>query len=250
MDISTLASKIQLCYSTTELTQVETSLTMTSREIAELTGVRHDNAKRTLQTLVENGIIVQPQAEDEQFQDSLGRSRTERSYRLDERAALILTARLSPEFTAKIVDQWIEFRSLIRTQQLLIEKQAEEKAALISEKLKIAREAEDRADRKFRASRDLLEVVKPSHLPKLVKADPEWRDRCIKTLDSFLSDPKLSTYYAGEHDNAVKECVNVQDRLKAVLQFANAHLRLKPESSGHKLPDCTEALSYRRNLLT
>ena len=36
MDISTLAGKIQLCYSTTELAQVETDLTMTSREIADL----------------------------------------------------------------------------------------------------------------------------------------------------------------------------------------------------------------------
>lgn len=249
MDISTLAGKIQLCYSTTELAQVETDLTMTSREIADLTGVRHDNAKRTLQTLVENGIIVQPQAEDEQFQDSLGRSRTERSYRLDERAALILTARLSPEFTAKIVDQWIEFRSLIRTQQLLIEKQAEEKAALISEKLKIAQEAENLAERRVAAAKDLMAVFKPGQLVKKVKDDPYWKQLCIETLETFLKDPKLSTHYANEHDNAVKECVNVQDKLSDVLRYVKTFMTVKPNGIASRFPDCTEVLSYRRNLL-
>ena len=247
MDISTLASKIQLCYSTSELAQLETGLTMTSREIADLTGKEHFHVKRDVQQML-NDLQIDESSFGCTYFDGQNRKQTE--YLLNEELTLTLVSGYSVQLRNLIVKQWIEFRSLIRTQQLLIEKQAEEKAALISEKLKIAREAEDRADRKFRASRDLLEVVKPSHLPKLVKADPEWRDRCIKTLDSFLSDPKLSTYYAGEHDNAVKECVNVQDRLKAVLQFANAHLRLKPESSGHKLPDCTEALSYRRNLLT
>lgn len=249
MNISTLAGKIQLCYSTTELAQVETDLTMTSREIADLTGVRHDNAKRTLQTLVENGIIVQPQAEDEQFQDSLGRSRTERSYRLDERAALILTARLSPEFTAKIVDQWIEFRSLIRTQQLLIEKQAEEKAALISEKLKIAQEAENLAERRVAAAKDLMAVFKPGQLVKKVKDDPYWKQLCIETLETFLKDPKLSTHYANEHDNAVKECVNVQDKLSDVLRYVKTFMTVKPNGIASRFPDCTEVLSYRRNLL-
>lgn len=249
MDISTLAGKIQLCYSTTELAQVETDLTMTSREIAALTGVRHDNAKRTLQTLVENGIIVQPQAEDEQFQDSLGRSRTERSYRLDERAALILTARLSPEFTAKIVDQWIEFRSLIRTQQLLIEKQAEERAAAISEKLKIAEKAENLAERRVAAAKDLMVVFKPGQLTKKVKDDPYWKQLCVQTLETFLNDPKLSTHYANEHDNAVKECVNVQDKLNDVLRYVKTFMTVKPNGIASRFPDCTEVLSYRRNLL-
>ena len=247
MDISTLASKIQLCYSTSELAQVETSLTMTSREIAELTGKEHFHVKRDVQQML-NDLQIDESSFGCTYFDGQNRKQTE--YLLNEELTLTLVSGYSVQLRNLIVKQWIEFRSLIRTQQLLIEKQAEEKAALISEKLRIAREAEDRADRKFRASRDLLEVVKPSHLPKLVKADPYWKDRCIRTLDAFLKDPKLSTYYAGEHDNAVKECVNVQDRLKAVLQFANAHLRLKPESSGHNLPDCTEALSYRRNLLT
>lgn len=249
MDISTLAGKIQLCYSTTELTQVETGLTMTSREIADLTGVRHDNVKRTLQALVESGIIVQPQAEDEQFQDSLGRSRTEKLYRLDERASLILTARLSPEFTAKIVDQWIEFRSLIRTQQLIIEKQAEEKAAAISEKLKIAEEAENLAQRRVAAAKDLMAVFKPGQLVKKVKDDPYWKQLCIETLETFLKDPKLSTHYANEHDNAVKECVNVQDKLSDVLRYVKTFMTVKPNGIASKFPDCTEVLSYRRNLL-
>ena len=33
---------------------------MTSRELAELTDKRHDNVKRTIETLVEKGVIANP----------------------------------------------------------------------------------------------------------------------------------------------------------------------------------------------
>ncbi len=36
---------------------------MTSIEIAELTGKRHDNVKRTIETLVKSGVIRLPQIE-------------------------------------------------------------------------------------------------------------------------------------------------------------------------------------------
>lgn len=36
---------------------------MTSIEISELTGKRHDNVKRTIETLAKNGVIRPPQIE-------------------------------------------------------------------------------------------------------------------------------------------------------------------------------------------
>ena len=47
-----------------ELSLIPETLTMTSREIAELVGKRHDNVKRVIETLAERGVIHQPQFED------------------------------------------------------------------------------------------------------------------------------------------------------------------------------------------
>lgn len=48
-----------------QLTQmVGAPSTMTSREIAELVDKRHDNVKRTVETLAARGAIAQPQIED------------------------------------------------------------------------------------------------------------------------------------------------------------------------------------------
>ena len=233
MDMNILASKIQLCYSTTELTQVETSLTMTSREIAELTGVRHDNAKRTLQTLVENGIIVQPQAEDEQFQDSLGRSRTERSYRLDERAALILTARLSPEFTAKLVDQWLEMRSMIRTQQLLIEKQAKEKAN---------REKHELASSIY-SIKNFNSVLTDS-VRQLKRVNNAWYKKLdmpaylkhMAALDAIINYFKTPVLFEARYNELAVDFSNAQDTIKELDCFINKNtkngqfIKLRPET--------------------
>jgi len=94
-------------------------LTMSSREIAELVDKRHDNVKRTVETLAERGAIILPQIEDEQFTDVMGRERTEQRYifkgeqgKID---SCIVVAQLSPEFTARIVKRWFELEKAIAT---------------------------------------------------------------------------------------------------------------------------------------
>ena len=79
------------------------SLTMTSREIAELVEKRHDNVKRTIETLAQQGVIEFPQIEEIKtatkpvtqfvFSGTQGK-----------RDSLIVVAQPCPEFTAKIVD--------------------------------------------------------------------------------------------------------------------------------------------------
>lgn len=86
------------------------AVTMSSREIADLTEKRHDNVKRTIEAL-QAMCIVQPQSEDEQAPDDLGRLRTSRIYLLSKRDTLVVVARLSPEFTAKVIDRWQELES-------------------------------------------------------------------------------------------------------------------------------------------
>ena len=80
-------------------------VSMTSREIAELTGKRHDNVMRTIDTLVENCTISHPQIEGG-IKGANGV--VERLYKLNKRDSIVVVARLSPEFTAAVVDRWQE----------------------------------------------------------------------------------------------------------------------------------------------
>ena len=88
---------------------------MTSIEIAELVGKRHDNVKRTIETLAESGVIVRPQIEDEPKIDVMGRSRLIQVFRFSDeqgkRDSIIVVAQLCPEFTARLVDRWRELEN-------------------------------------------------------------------------------------------------------------------------------------------
>lgn len=77
--------------------------TMTSRELADLVEKRHDNVKRTIETLVERGVISQPQIEDG---PRGANGVVERHYRVGKRDSYVIVAQLSPEFTARLVDRW------------------------------------------------------------------------------------------------------------------------------------------------
>lgn len=77
---------------------------MSSREIAELTGKRHDNVKRTIDTLVSDRVISSPQIEE--YPASVGRPG--KHYLIGKRDSFVVVAQLSPEFTARLVDRWQE----------------------------------------------------------------------------------------------------------------------------------------------
>jgi phage antirepressor YoqD-like protein/predicted transcriptional regulator len=89
------------------IAMADTSLTMTSRELADLVEKRHDNVKRTIETLVERGVIASPQIEEKT--ETGGRPGTE--YRVGKRDSYVIVAQLSPEFTARLVDRWQELES-------------------------------------------------------------------------------------------------------------------------------------------
>ena len=86
---------------------------MSSREIAELLGCRHDSVKRTIETLVAKEVIVRPQSEDEPTKDAMGRTRMMSVYRIGKRDSYVIVAQLSPEFTAKLVDRWQELEAQV-----------------------------------------------------------------------------------------------------------------------------------------
>lgn len=84
-----------------------TPVRMTSREIADLVEKRHDNVKRTIETLADRGVIGLPQIEE--YADSLGRPAQQ--YLIGKRDSYVIVAQLSPEFTAKLVDRWQELEA-------------------------------------------------------------------------------------------------------------------------------------------
>ncbi|MDA5618720.1 Rha family transcriptional regulator [Pasteurella multocida subsp. multocida] len=86
----------------------KSTLTMTSREIADLVEARHDSVKRTIDRLVLRGVIVRPPLVDEPIADILGRPRTDSVYHIGKRDSYIIVAQLCPEFTARLVDRWQE----------------------------------------------------------------------------------------------------------------------------------------------
>jgi phage regulator Rha-like protein len=79
---------------------------MSSREIADLVESRHDNVKRTIETLANKGVIEFPQSEEISTA-----TKPIQVYNLDKRSSLIVVAQLSPEFTARIVDRWQELET-------------------------------------------------------------------------------------------------------------------------------------------
>jgi phage antirepressor YoqD-like protein len=83
--------------------------TMTSREIAELTGKRHDNVMRVCDDLKASNVC--PQIEVCFVINELANGRKIQECRLNKRDSLVLVARLSPEFTGRVVDRWLELEA-------------------------------------------------------------------------------------------------------------------------------------------
>ena len=81
--------------------------TMSSREIAQLTDKEHKNVLRVIRDLISAGIL-DAQIEPLKFEY---RGQQFDYYELNKRDSLVLVARLSPEFTAAVVDRWQELES-------------------------------------------------------------------------------------------------------------------------------------------
>lgn len=81
---------------------------MTSREIADLCGKRHDNTVLVIKDLIERGLLknTTPQryTHEQNGQQYI-------QFLSDQRDSLVIVARLSPEFTAAVIDRWQELEA-------------------------------------------------------------------------------------------------------------------------------------------
>ena len=93
------------------------AVTMSSHEIAELVGKRHDNVKRTIESLAAGRVIELPQIEEIPtatkpvsvyvFSGAKGK-----------RDSLVVVAQLSPEFTGALVDRWQKLEEQVKAPAL------------------------------------------------------------------------------------------------------------------------------------
>lgn len=84
--------------------------TMSSREIAKLVGSRHDSVRRTVERLAERGAIALPPMVEK---STAGRPAQEFVFSGEQgkRDSIVVVAQLSPEFTARLVDRWMELEA-------------------------------------------------------------------------------------------------------------------------------------------
>lgn len=95
-----------------DLMILNNELTMSSKEIAELVESRHDNVRRTMDTLRDKGLISVTQTEEPLANG--GKPLT--VYHVNKRDSYVVVAQLSPEFTARLVDRWQELEEQQSTQ--------------------------------------------------------------------------------------------------------------------------------------
>lgn len=84
--------------------------TMSSRELASLCDKAHDSVLKTIRSLIERGVVLNtiPQT---YIHEQNGQRYTE--FLSNKRDSFVIVARLSPEFTADVVDRWQELEQQI-----------------------------------------------------------------------------------------------------------------------------------------
>ena len=171
--------------------QSSSGATMTSRQIAELVGSRHDKVKQTIERLSKDNqnrlaVIQLPPMGD--VKNHLGQTVEEYVFSGDqgERDSYIVVAQLSPEFTAKLVDEWKRLKGSTGIPQTYAE--ALRLAADQAEQLALAAPKVEFVDRYVTAdsgSKGFRQVA------KLLNANEKY-------FRAFLSDSKIMYKLGGE----------------------------------------------------
>ena len=78
---------------------------MTSIEVAELTGKRHDNVTRDIKSLIDQGAINALNFEEIAYTDS--RNRAQSMYSLDFKASMVLVTGYDAVKRAAVIDRWV-----------------------------------------------------------------------------------------------------------------------------------------------
>lgn len=172
-------------------------LTMSSLEIAELTGKRHDNVMRDIQGMLgELGGVLS-------FEDTYTNPQNGQSYpifNLPKREALILVSGYSVAMRAKIIDRWQELEAkqspkipltYIQALEQLIEVEKQKEAALELAKVAIETKAEIGSRREATAMNTASQAVKKAN--KLEIELDQSKDYCtVKRMEMLKHGQKFN----------------------------------------------------------
>ncbi|HFG6845681.1 MULTISPECIES: phage antirepressor KilAC domain-containing protein [Acinetobacter calcoaceticus/baumannii complex] len=130
---------------------------MSSQDIAELVQARHDNVKTSIERLIASEVIASP-ATKEMLSTVNNRQYTQTVYVFEgeqgKRDSIIVVAQLSPQFTAKLVDRWIELE-----QATQIKLPSTYKEALLA--LVVAEEEKEQLELQVVEQQQMIEMIQP-----------------------------------------------------------------------------------------
>ncbi|EES7134736.1 DNA-binding protein [Escherichia coli] len=142
------------------------AIKMTSIEIAELVGSRHDKVKQSIERLAVRGVIRNPPMVVFEKINNLGLLRGVEAYVFEgeqgKRDSIIVVAQLSPEFTARLVDRWRELEGATAkipqtfSEALRLAAELEDQKAELEKQLALAAPKVEFADRVGEASGILI----------------------------------------------------------------------------------------------
>lgn len=142
------------------------AIKMTSIEISELVGSRHDKVKQSIERMAARGVIRNPPMVVFEKINNLGLLRGVEAYVFEgeqgKRDSIIVVAQLSPEFTARLVDRWRELEGATAkipqtfSEALRLAADLEDQKAELEKQLALAAPKVDFADRVGEASGILI----------------------------------------------------------------------------------------------
>ena len=94
------------------------SVTMSSLEISELVKSRHTDVRRSIERLMQKGVIANAPMAFLANINGLGKVVKVKAYLLGKRDSYVVVAQLSPEFTGALVDRWQQLESQISVPSL------------------------------------------------------------------------------------------------------------------------------------
>ncbi|EDX6252411.1 DNA-binding protein [Salmonella enterica subsp. diarizonae] len=208
---------------------ITTKPSMTSIEIADLVGKRHDNVKRTIETLILRHVITSPQIEEK---PTAGRPTT--YYLFDgergKRDSIIIVAQLCPEFTARLVDRWRE----LEEERMRPKSQAE----LIAEMALLNLEQERRLNQvetQLNQVTEAVEQIKHGTIPEGWVGFPHL---CAKTGLTKPKCKRLAEVFSVPVDNAIVTTSDGIQRPEKIVQeevFLKAFIEMMEHAEPRKL---------------
>ena len=194
-----------------KLMKMTSTMTMSSLEIAELLDVRHDKVKQSIERLSAREVISLPPMGEVKLKRER-RFEPVGVYNVCKRDTYVIVAQLSPEFTGRLVDRWLELEAAETERATAKAMDSENRAALrmeyrpMTDALKTTREDIGKETRAHHYSNeaDMINRIVTGYPAKKYKAVHEMPDSSLRDLltpiqkQAMLSLQKANTVYLEE----------------------------------------------------